>query len=158
MNARFKFSIGAIIILGTLVWLGWVGASQSKTYYHTISELGALEGSALRQRMRVSGNVVDGSIAHHPGRIDFILTEEGKTLPVSYVGDSPLPDTFKGGAEALAEGKLMPDGHFEADQVQAKCASKYQATPGQRPAAASPQTKSETQAQPDSPSAAAPRT
>lgn len=156
MNARFKFSIGAIIILGTLVWLGWVGASQSKTYYHTISELGALQGSALHQRMRVSGNVVDGSIIRHPGRIDFTLTEEGKNLPVSYVGDSPLPDTFKGGAQALAEGKLMSDGHFEADQVQAKCASKYQATPSGQPAAAN-SPKSETQARPDSRSAAAPR-
>jgi cytochrome c-type biogenesis protein CcmE len=135
MNARFKFAVGAIIILGTLAWLGWSGVAASKTYYHTISELGTLQGTALHQRMRVSGNVVDGSIVHRPGRIDFVLTEEGKTLPVSYVGDSPLPDTFKGGAQALAEGKLTPDGHFEADQVQAKCASKYQATPGQQPSA-----------------------
>lgn len=146
MTARIKFSIGAIIILGTLGWLGWVGASQSKTYYHTISELGALQGPALHQRMRVSGNVVDGSIVHREGRIDFTLTEQGKTLPVSYVGDSPLPDTFKGGAQALAEGKLMPDGRFVADSVQAKCASKYSATPGQQPAAEMP--KSQTQAQP----------
>lgn len=146
MTARIKFSIGAIIILGTLGWLGWVGASQSKTYYHTISELEALQGPAVRQRMRVSGNVVDGSIIHREGRIDFSLTEQGKTLPVSYVGDSPLPDTFKGGAQALAEGKLMPDGRFVADSVQAKCASKYSATPGEQPAAATP--KSQTQAQP----------
>ena len=146
MTARVKFSIGAIIILGTLGWLGWVGASQSKTYYHTISELGALQGPALHRRMRVSGDVVDGSITRRTGRIDFTLTEQGKTLPVSYVGDSPLPDTFKGGAQALAEGKLMPDGRFVADQVQAKCASKYQATPGQQPAATMP--KSQTQAQP----------
>jgi cytochrome c-type biogenesis protein CcmE len=156
MSARTKFSVGAIIIVGTLVWLGWVGASQSKTYYHTISELGALQGAALHQRMRVSGDVVDGSIAHHPGRIDFTLAEEGKTLPVSYVGDSPLPDTFKGGAQALAEGKLMPDGRFVADQVQAKCASKYQATPGQQPAADT--SKSRTQAQPEAQSTTEPRT
>lgn len=132
MSARTKFSIGAVIIVGTLVWLGWVGAAQSKTYYHTISELSSLQGATLRQRMRVSGDVVDGSIKHLPGRIDFVLTEQGKTLPVSYVGDAPLPDTFKGGAQALAEGKLMPDGRFVAEQVQAKCASKYQATPGQQ--------------------------
>lgn len=152
MSARTKFSAGAVIIVGALVWLGWVGASQSKTYYHTISELSALQGPALHQRMRVSGNVVDGSIKHLPGRIDFTLTEEGKTLPISYVGDSPLPDTFKGGAQALAEGKLMPDGRFVAEQVQAKCASKYQATPGQ--GVANP-TKSTTQAAPQN--AAGPR-
>ena len=130
MKARTKFSIGAVVIIGTLVWLGWVGAAQSKTYYHTISELSSLHGATRHQRMRVSGDVVDGSIQHLPGRIDFVLTEQGKTLPVSYVGDAPLPDTFKGGAQALAEGKLMPDGRFVAEQVQAKCASKYQATPG----------------------------
>jgi cytochrome c-type biogenesis protein CcmE len=155
MNARVKFSIGAVVILGTLVWLGWVGASQSKTYYHTISELGALQGSALHQRMRVSGNVLDGSIVHRPDGIDFTLTEQGKTLPVSYVGDSPLPDTFKGGAQALAEGKLMPDGRFVADQVQAKCASKYQATPSGPPAA--DPSKSQTQAQPQPLRSTAPR-
>ncbi|MHB8411629.1 MAG: cytochrome c maturation protein CcmE [Candidatus Acidiferrales bacterium] len=130
MKARTKFSVGAVVIIGTLVWLGWVGAAQSKTYYHTISELSSLHGATRHQRMRVSGDVVDGSIQHLPGRIDFVLTEQGKTLPVSYVGDAPLPDTFKGGAQALAEGKLMPDGRFVAEQVQAKCASKYQATPG----------------------------
>ena len=149
MSARTKFSAGAIIIIGTLVWLGWVGTTQSKTYYHTISELGTLQGAALHQAMRVSGNVVDGSVVHHPGRVDFQLTEEGKTLNVSYVGDSPLPDTFKGGAQALAEGKLMPDGRFVAEQVQAKCASKYAATPSGAPAQTpKSQTTKQTMAQP----------
>ncbi|HKW89804.1 MAG TPA: cytochrome c maturation protein CcmE [Candidatus Acidoferrales bacterium] len=129
-----KFAVGAAVIVGTLVWLGWVGASQSKTYYHTISELQTLSTAAKLQRMRVSGDVVDGSIQKLTGRVDFVLQEEGKTLQVSYVGDNPLPDTFKGGAQALAEGKLMPDGRFVAEEVQAKCASKYQATPGQMPA------------------------
>lgn len=147
VNARMKFSIGAVVIVGTLVWLGWVGASQSKTYYHTISELQTLDNAAKHQRMRVSGDVLDGSIQKLPGRIDFVLQEEGKTLQVSYVGDNPLPDTFKGGAQALAEGKLMPDGRFVAEQVQAKCASKYQATPGQMPASGGPG-KSTTQIQP----------
>lgn len=129
MSARTKFSIGAAIIIVTLVWLGWVGASQSKTYYHTITELQSLQGPALQQRMRVSGDVADGSIKRMPGRIDFVLTEEGKTLPVSYVGDAPLPDTFKDGAQALVDGKLGNDGVFQASKVQAKCASKYEAKP-----------------------------
>jgi cytochrome c-type biogenesis protein CcmE len=150
MSAQTKFTVGAVIIVGTLTWLGWVGAAQSKTYYHTISELQSLSNAAKHERMRVSGNVVDGSIQRLPGRIDFVLQEEGKTLPVSYVGDSPLPDTFKAGAQALAEGKLMPDGRFVADEVQAKCASKYQATPGQQPGAGEAG-KSSTQTQPDSP-------
>jgi len=131
MTARVKFSVGSTIIIVTLLSLAYVGFTQSKTYYHTLTELQTLQGSALHQRMRVSGNVQDGSIQRLAGRVDFVLEEQGKVLNVSYAGRDPLPDTFKGGAQALVEGKLMPDGRFVADQVQAKCASKYQATPQQ---------------------------
>jgi cytochrome c-type biogenesis protein CcmE len=131
MTARVKFSVGSGIIIVTLLSLAYVGFTQSKTYYHTLTELQTLQGSALHQRMRVSGNVQDGSIQRLAGRVDFVLEEQGKVLNVSYAGRDPLPDTFKGGAQALVEGKLMPDGRFVADQVQAKCASKYHATPQQ---------------------------
>jgi cytochrome c-type biogenesis protein CcmE len=136
MNARGKFLIGSGIIIVTLVALAYVGYTQSKTYYHTISELPTLSGTALHQRMRVSGNVRNGSITHPDGRVDFVLEEEGKQLQVSYIGRDPLPDTFKDGAQALVEGQVMPDGKFTAEQVQAKCASKYEATPGATPGAA----------------------
>ena len=131
MKGRTKFVIGSLIILATIAWLGWVGVTQSKTYYHTIAELSALRGPELRQRMRVSGNVQAGSIRRLAGRVDFTLEEEGHILPVSYVGTDPLPDTFKDGAKALVEGRPMPNGSFVAEQVQAKCASKYEAAPDQ---------------------------
>jgi cytochrome c-type biogenesis protein CcmE len=133
VNARKKFVIGSFVIIATLVALAYVGYTQSKTYYHTISEVSALHGSVLQQRMRVSGNVRNGSIQHVDGHIDFVLEEEGKTMPVSYTGTDPLPDTFKDGAQALVEGHLTSSGHFEAEQVQAKCASKYEAAPGAAP-------------------------
>lgn len=138
MKARSKFLIGSGIIVATLIALAYTGFTESKTYYHTISELAALQGTALRERMRVSGNVSTGSIAHPDGRTDFVLEEQGKKLPVSYVGRDPLPDTFKDGAQALVEGRIMPDGRFVAEQVQAKCASKYEAAPGAAPGAAPP--------------------
>lgn len=129
MKARGKFIAGSAIIVVTLLALAYVGYTQSKTYYHTISELSTLHGRALNQRMRVSGDVLAGSIAHADGHVNFILEENGKQLPVSYVGTDPLPDTFKDGAQALVEGRLTSQGSFVAEQVQAKCASKYQAAP-----------------------------
>jgi cytochrome c-type biogenesis protein CcmE len=138
MKGRRKFLVGSAIIVATLISLAYVGYTQSKTYYHTIGELATLQPAALEQRMRVSGNVRNGTIQHLPGHLDFVLEEEGKTLPVSYVGRDPLPDTFKDGAQALVEGRLQPDGHFVAEQVQAKCASKYQASPNSTPGAAQP--------------------
>jgi cytochrome c-type biogenesis protein CcmE len=129
MNPRKKFLVGSGIIVATLLALAYVGYTQSKTYYHTISELPTLSGSTLHQRMRVSGNVRGGTISHRDGHTDFVLEEQGKALTVSYVGSDPLPDTFKDGAQALVEGRLTPDGSFVAEQVQAKCASKYEASP-----------------------------
>lgn len=133
MKARSKFLIGSGIIVVTLALLAYVGFTQSKTYYHTISELSALHGGALHQRMRVSGNVRNGSIEHVSNRVNFVLEEQGKTLSVSYMGSDPLPDTFKDGAQTLVEGRLEPDGRFVAEQVQAKCASKYEAVPSAPP-------------------------
>ena len=138
MQARGKFVVGSAIIVITLICLAYVGFTQSKTYYHTISELGSLQGAALHQRMRVSGNVRTGSIEHGVGRTDFVLEEQGKELKVSYIGRDPLPDTFKDGAQALVEGRLNPDGRFTAEQVQTKCASKYEAAPDKQPGASAP--------------------
>jgi len=125
-----KFGVASGIIVAAIVWLGWVGVSESKTYYHTIAELESLSGSALQNRIRVGGDIRTGSIERFRGRIDFIIEQEGKALRVSYVGRDPLPDTFVDRAQALVEGKQMPDGRFLAEKVQAKCASKYEATPG----------------------------
>ena len=47
-----------------------------------------------------------------------------------YDGIEPLPDTFRDGAQAVADGKMGSDGVFHAAKIQAKCASKYEAKPG----------------------------
>lgn len=124
MKSQAKFIIGAGVILITLGWLGWVGASESKAYYYTVSQLSSLKGSALQQRMRVSGFVKKGSIHELASETDFTIEQGGKLLPVRYTGSAPLPD-MKGGEQAMAQGRLLPDGQFVADQVQAKCASHY---------------------------------
>jgi cytochrome c-type biogenesis protein CcmE len=130
VKPKVKFGIGIGIILISLSALAWMGAKESQTYYHTITELPTLNAAARRQRIRVGGDVAAGSIRHMPGRVDFALSAEGKSMPVSYVGADPLPDTFKDGAQCLVEGHAMPDGRFVAETVQAKCASKYEAAPG----------------------------
>jgi cytochrome c-type biogenesis protein CcmE len=134
---RAKFGVGIGVIVVSLAFLAWMGYGESKTYYHTIAEYQALNGSARNHRMRLAGTVAPGSIRHTTGRVNFVLEEQGKTLPVSYIGSDPLPDTFVDKAQALVEGRPGPDGSFIAEHVQAKCASKYEAAPGgDKPAAA----------------------
>jgi len=77
----------------------------------------------------VGGDVQAGSIVRNGAEVTFVMHQEAKTLKVVYNGNDPLPDTFKDGAQALADGKLGPDGVFQASKIQAKCASKYEAKP-----------------------------
>ena len=130
MKKQAKFGIGIGVIVISLASLAWLGYGESKTYYHTIAELQTLHGADRSPRIRVGGTVAPGSIHRMTGRVDFVLEGEGKSLPVSYVGNDPLPDTFVDKAQALVEGRPAPDGRFVAEVVQAKCASKYEATPG----------------------------
>jgi cytochrome c-type biogenesis protein CcmE len=130
VQTHTKFGVGIGVIVASMAFLAWLGYGESKTYYHTIAEYQALQGSARNHRMRLAGTVEPGSIHHLPGRIDFVLEEQGKTLPVSYVGSDPLPDTFVDKSQALVEGRPSGDGKFVAEHVQAKCASKYESAPG----------------------------
>lgn len=132
MKKQAKFGVGISVIIVSLGFLAWLGYGESKTYYHTIAELPTLTGSAKSQRMRVGGTVAPGSIRRLSGRVDFVLEGEGMSLPVSYVGSDPLPDTFVDKSQALVEGRPAADGRFVAEHVQAKCASKYESAPGGR--------------------------
>jgi cytochrome c-type biogenesis protein CcmE len=141
VQKQLKFGIGISVIVVAMGFLAWLGYGESKTYYHTIAELQTLQGRALRQRMRVGGTVAPDSIHRFSGRVDFVLEGEGKTLPVSYIGSDPLPDTFVDKAQALVEGSPNSDGRFMAEHVQAKCASKYEAAPGRTGGAAASSTQ-----------------
>jgi cytochrome c-type biogenesis protein CcmE len=137
MKKQAKFTIGSAVIVVSMGFLAWLGYGESKTYYHTIAEISTLHGAAASHRIRVGGTVQPGSIQHVTGRTDFILLGEGKSLSVSYTGSDPLPDSFVDNSQALIEGRLGPDGKFVAEHVQAKCASKYEAAPGEAPRPAS---------------------
>src|SRR5947207_15938256 len=95
MKKQAKFGVGIGVIVAAMGFLAWLGYGESKTYYHAIAELESLKGSAVSQRMRISGTVAVGSIRHLAGRGDFVLQGEGKTLPVSYIGPAPVPEPWR---------------------------------------------------------------
>ncbi|MFQ5724069.1 MAG: cytochrome c maturation protein CcmE [Terriglobia bacterium] len=128
-SKNLKFIAGAAIILGVLVWLGFTGVQEAKTYYLTIPELHARGETAYQLRVRVAGDVVPGSIRRESGQVHFQLHQGQDTLEVVYVGTEPLPDTLVDDAQAIVTGKYSPQQRFVAEQVQAKCASKYEALP-----------------------------
>jgi cytochrome c-type biogenesis protein CcmE len=135
MKAYWKFAVLVIVIIGTLVWLAAGGISETKTYYKTVAELDQMGDRVQGKRLRVGGDVEPGSIVRNGRLVSFVLTQDQLKLKVVYDGSEPLPDTFRDGAQALADGKMSSDGIFQASKIQAKCASKYEAKPGQRRAA-----------------------
>ncbi|HWZ31992.1 MAG TPA: cytochrome c maturation protein CcmE [Bryobacteraceae bacterium] len=132
MNNYIKFGLLIVAILGTLAWLAVGGISDTKTYYKTISEVAQMPKDNVEKRLRVGGDVAPNSIVRDGNTVHFTLAQDNLRLNVVYAGIEPLPDTFKDGSQALADGKLGPDGVFHATKIQAKCASKYEAKPMMR--------------------------
>ncbi|MDE0108594.1 MAG: cytochrome c maturation protein CcmE [Bryobacterales bacterium] len=129
---KFVLIIAAIVV--TLAWMAVGGVRESATYYVTLDELLAMENPGTK-RIRVGGDVADGSIVRHASSVEFRLHQQDENmadptiLEVVYTGVDPLPDTFRDKAQALCDGYLRSDGKFEATKIQAKCASKYEAEP-----------------------------
>jgi cytochrome c-type biogenesis protein CcmE len=142
-NRYIKFGAAISLIVLTLAYLAYLGAQESKSYYVTIKELHTMRDKqgddVYKKNLRVAGNVEPGSIKMSGPHADFMLVENGETLHVVYKGSEPPPDTFKDNAQALAMGVYKRDGVFYANELQAKCASKY--APQQQPGAAQPPSK-----------------
>lgn len=131
-SVRIGFAVA--IIVGTIGWLAYSGYGSSKSYYVKLPELVSMGDQAYKSNLRVEGFVKPGSIEQSGTNVTFVLTEyeshspkagTGRALRVNYKGSEPPPDTFKDDAQALAMGTLGRDGVFHANQLQAKCASKY---------------------------------
>jgi cytochrome c-type biogenesis protein CcmE len=124
---RLKFFLGGLVIVGALIWLGFIGFQESKAYYITVEEFSAMQGQLSGKTVKVAGDVVPGSIdrAHSP--MEFLISSRGQTLKVRYVGKEVIPDTFRDESKAVVEGNLGSDGVFQARRIEAKCASKYEA-------------------------------
>jgi cytochrome c-type biogenesis protein CcmE len=129
MNKNLKFGLLTLVILGTLGWLAAGGINQTATYYKEIAELQAMGADGVDKRLRVGGDVEANSIVREGNQVHFTLVQNDLKLKVIYAGVDPLPDTFRDGSQALADGKLDANGVFHATKIQAKCASKYEAKP-----------------------------
>lgn len=132
MKNYAKFAILVVVIIGALAWLAVGGINESKSYYKTVAEVNAMGKDAMNKRLRIAGDVEKGSIIRQGKEVRFALRQDKLTVPVVYNGTEPLPDTFKDGAQAVADGQMTAAGVFQANKIQAKCASKYQAKPVQR--------------------------
>ena len=101
-----------------------VAFNDNLVFFYSPTELKAKTGAEDR-RMRIGGLVEAQSLSRAgDGRsVSFRITDGQNAVAVLYQG--LLPDLFREGQGAVAEGKLRPDGVFAASSVLAKHDENY---------------------------------
>jgi cytochrome c-type biogenesis protein CcmE len=76
--------------------------------------------------LRVEGIVQQGTLENRAGsnEFSFRIERNNRSMPVHYTG--VVPDTFREGIGVTVRGRLHADGSFVAQEVVAKCPSKYE--------------------------------
>ena len=127
MKSRHKklaLICGALAIVGIIAALVLNALNSNIALYITPTEVAA--GKAPQGKLfRIGGLVKEGSIARQADgvTISFVITDTAKDIPVAYKGI--LPDLFKEGKGAVAQGKLDASGTFVATEVLAKHDENY---------------------------------
>jgi len=115
---------GALAIIGIIAALVLNALNSNIALYITPTDVAA--GKAPKDKLfRIGGLVKEGSISRQADgvTISFAITDTEKQIPVHYKGI--LPDLFKEGKGAVAQGKLTADGTFVATEVLAKHDENY---------------------------------
>ena len=127
MKARHKriaLIVGGLAILGIVATLVLNAFQSNLVFFFSPTQVAAGE-APKGKNFRIGGLVKDGSIKREPDgvTIRFVVTDTEKDLIVAYKGI--LPDLFKEGKGAVAQGKLGDDGVFTANEVLAKHDENY---------------------------------
>jgi cytochrome c-type biogenesis protein CcmE len=118
-------AVAAIVVgVGAATAVALQAFKENLLYFYSPSQIA--EGKAPSGRaFRLGGLVTNGSVQRAPGSLEvrFVVTDYGKSIPVSYSG--LLPDLFHEGKGVIAHGRLDERGTFVADEVLAKHDENY---------------------------------
>ena len=121
--------IGLAVVVGLIAVIGSTVRGSAFVYSKYVDEVvqPAERARWVGRTVRVEGLVAPASIEHRPGTREFRfrVTRNEAVLPVTYAGI--VPDTFRDCAGVTVRGVLGQDGVFRADEIVAKCPSKYEA-------------------------------
>ncbi len=136
LKGRYKLIIAIGVIALGITYLVYGSVKDTMVYYLTVPELKDRVPSVYKERVRVSGTVVPGSIRNEvDGFLEFKIADGDDSIDVKYKG--VIPDTFNDGVEAVVEGLYTPSNVFNANVLLAKCPTKYESTDSLRKAESS---------------------
>lgn len=125
--------IGVVVVLlmgGVSALLFGTTATDAFVYSKLVNEVMTKPTDFKGRELRVEGELKPGSIRfrEQPCEWQFVLQKQGKEMPVQF-SQCVVPDTFRDGMgiSVTVQGKLADSGSsFVANQVVAKCPSKYE--------------------------------
>ncbi len=126
-------NVGLLAVLLTIVVgivsLFMFGFKEVEVYSMPLAKFASKQSEFEGRRLRIEGELVPGSLTKRddPCEYRFRLRDGDARLDVRFP-QCIVPETFRdvpeGGVDVTAEG-MMKDGYFEATNIMAKCASKY---------------------------------
>lgn len=125
-----KLMLAGAILIAAVSFLIYNAMDGSAAFYLTVSELEAGGTELQGEKVRVGGDVVDGSIVRGDigEEIRFDVTDGQSQISMVYDGD--VPDIFADHAEVIATGTMGPDGVFVAEELLTKCPSRFESDEG----------------------------
>ncbi len=123
-HQRLLLVIVAVVAIGGAVLLAMWGLKDRAAYFYTPTEVAAGK-AATGQPIRLGGMVQEGSLERLADGVSirFRMSDGTGQVPVTFRGI--VPDLFREGSGAVAEGRLAPDGTFIADNILAKHDERY---------------------------------
>ena len=120
-HKRFAIIGGLLAAVGIVVALVLNAFQSNLVFFYSPSQIVAKEAPTGRT-FRVGGLVEAGSVKIDGVKVQFVITDTAKTVPVRFEG--LLPDLFKEGKGVVAQGQLQ-EGVFVAREVLAKHDENY---------------------------------
>ena len=111
-----------------VIWISWVtfNPNQEKPGLVRFVSINELNYVKADERVKLGGLVKTGSINISPNnQLECIFSLQQGEHNVDVLFSGIRPDMFKDEAEVIIEGKYI-GGKFSADQLQTKCASRYE--------------------------------
>ena len=123
-HKRFAFIAAGVAALALAAYLVLGAFEKNLVFFFTPTQVAANEAPVGRT-FRVGGLVERGSVKRQPDgvTVQFVVTDTAKSIPVAYRG--VLPDLFREGKGVVTQGRLAPDGVFQASEVLAKHDENY---------------------------------
>jgi len=124
-RARLYGVLLFLLGLGTAAGLTLFALQDNLSYFRTPSEIasGQYPERTSGRNLRLGGLVEKGSLKRTGDLVSFRVTDLKTDIVVNYRGVTP--DLFREGQGVVAEGRVGPDGIFQANRLLAKHDEKY---------------------------------